>query len=64
MTFQFNGVINLEQKAATLSTSLQYSTIHNLSVGLTLTGNVGSDETEYTIQSNAMSARLNLGVTF
>jgi hypothetical protein len=64
MTFQFNGVINLEQNAATLSTSLEYSTIHNLSIGLTLSGNVGSDETEYTIQSSAMSARLNLGVTF
>lgn len=62
--FQFNGVMNLEQRAASLSTSLQYSTIHNLSIGLTLIGNVGSGETEYTIQSSAISARLNLGVTF
>jgi hypothetical protein len=64
MIFQFNGVMNLEQKAATLIASLQYSTIHNLSMGLTLTGAVGSDETEYTLFSNALSARLNLGITF
>lgn len=64
MQLQFNTIVNFEQHAAMITGSLQYTSIHNLTVGLVLTGYAGSDETEYTISDNAFSTRLNIGIAF
>jgi hypothetical protein len=64
MTFEFNGIVNIEQKAATLITSLQYATIHNLMIGLVFSSAVGSKDNEYTDFQNAFSTRLNVGISF
>lgn len=64
ITFEFNGIVNLEQKAATVITALQYATIHNLNIGLVFSSAVGSKDSEYTVFQNAFSTRLNIGVSF
>jgi|GEM_PF-564441 len=64
MQFQFNTIINFEQHAAMIIGSLQYTTLHNLTLGFVITGAVGSGETEYTLSNSALSARLNLGIAF
>jgi len=64
MVLQVNTIVNFEQHAALLIGALEYTTLHNLSIGLTLTSALGSDETEYTVSGSALTARLNLGVVF
>jgi len=64
MSLQLNSIINFEQSAALLIGSLQYTTLHNLFAGLTLSGAIGGPETEYTMYGNALSTRLNIGINF
>ncbi len=64
MSLQLNSIINFEQSAALLIGSLQYTTLHNLFAGLTVSGAIGGPETEYTMYGNALSFRLNIGINF
>jgi hypothetical protein len=64
MTLQLNSIINFEQSAALLIGSLQYTTLHNLFAGLTISEAIGGPETEYTMYGNALSCRVNLGINF
>lgn len=64
MVFQFNAIMNIEQKGAMLISSLQYTTLHNLSIGIVFSSAVGSKDNEYTVFQNAFSTRLNLGISF
>ncbi|NLD93738.1 MAG: hypothetical protein GX639_13865 [Fibrobacter sp.] len=64
IVLQLNSIINIEQSAAVLIGSLQYTTLHNLFAGLTVSGAIGGGETEYTMFGNALSCRLNIGINF
>lgn len=64
LTFNFNGIMNFEQRCAMLSVGLQYLTLHNFSLGMLVSGAVGPKETEYTLFDNGMTLRFTAGVAF
>jgi hypothetical protein len=64
LTLNINGIMNLNQSCAVLSTGLSYRNLHGFSIGLMVNNIIGSEETEYTLYGNRMSTRLTAGLVF
>lgn len=64
LTFSARGIMDIEQRAGILNAELSYKTLHNLSMGLLVSGVVGSPESAYALFMDAMSVRFNIGVNF
>ncbi len=64
MTLNLNAIANLVDQSAVLSAGLSYRSLHDLVLGVNLSGFVGEDNTEYTFPDNALMLRLNAGIVF
>ena len=64
MTLQLNGLVNWNHRCAMLTAGVNYTTLHNFSLGFQVTGVVGPEESEYTLMGTGGTARLTAGVTF
>ncbi len=64
LTLTVQSMANISQKCAILATSLSYATMHNLSASLTVAGNVGPKNTEYTFMNQGLSVQATAGITF
>ncbi|MFP4417204.1 MAG: DUF1302 family protein [Chitinivibrionales bacterium] len=64
MTLTANALVNLNQKSAMVQAGVNYTTLHNLSFDLIVTGFPGPDYTEYTIAGQGMAVELRTGIRF
>jgi hypothetical protein len=67
MTLNLNAIGNLEQQCAMLSAGLTYTSLSDFSLGVTVAGNVGKKNTEYTFKSPenpALMLQLTAGMAF
>jgi len=64
LAFNLNALANLEQQCGVLSASFSYTTLSNLTFGITADGYFGAANTEYTLSNSAWDARLSVGVRF
>jgi hypothetical protein len=64
LTLNINALANLEQRCGVLSGSFSYTTLSNLTFGITVDGYLGAANTEYTFWGGAWDARLSVGVRF
>lgn len=64
MTLTANALVNINQRCAMLTGGLNYTTLHNLSFGLILSGFVGDDYTEYTVTGQGLWVELRTGILF
>jgi hypothetical protein len=64
MTLAVNGIVNLNQRCATITTGLTYTGLNDFTMGLSINGFVGPENTEYTFSGDAVMVRLTAGVTF
>jgi hypothetical protein len=64
LTFSVNGIMNIRQQCGIVSGSIGYTTLGNLTVGLTVIGYIGDDNTEYTFGGQSAALRLTADVRF
>lgn len=64
MTLSFNAIGNIPEKCAVVAGAVSYRDLRDLSLGLTIIGNVGPDDREYTYLGNALSVQLSAGLSF
>jgi hypothetical protein len=64
MTLNLNGLVNLEQGSGVISLSFGYTTLSNLTFGITADAYLGGNNTEYTYMNSAWDTRISLGVAF
>ena len=64
LTFSVNGIMNIKQECGIVSGSIGYTTLGNLTIGATIIGYVGPDNTEYTFFGQAAALRLTADVRF
>lgn len=64
LALTLNGIINLSHGAAVISSGLNYTTLHNFSLGFLVNSYLGEENTEYTFMNNAFDVRLTAGVAF
>ncbi len=64
LTLSAGGIINIDQKCATIYSSLAYRNLHNFFAGLDLIGYVGPKDTEYTLFKDALTVRVRAGIGF
>ncbi|HMD68352.1 MAG TPA: hypothetical protein VKF42_05675, partial [Chitinivibrionales bacterium] len=64
LTFNLNALANFEQRCGIVSGSFSYTTLSNLTFGVTVDGYLGAANTEYTFWGGACDARLSVGVRF
>jgi hypothetical protein len=64
MTFSFNVLGNLDQNCYVLMTGINYAALNNFTTGVSIISAVGPEHTEYTTLYDALSVRLQMGVTF
>ena len=64
MTLTMNGLINFNHGCAMLTAGVNYRTLHNFSLGCSLTGVVGPEESEYALTGTGASLRVTTGMSF
>jgi hypothetical protein len=64
LQFNLNALANIEQRCGIISGSFSYTTLSNVTLGITVSGYLGGKNTEYTFSNNAMDVRLMAGVAF
>jgi hypothetical protein len=64
MTLTANALVNLNQRCAMLSGGLNYTTLHNLSFDLIVSGFPGPDLTEYTIGGQGLTVEVRTDIRF
>ncbi len=64
MTLNLNALMNLEQESGVISLSFGYTTLSNLTFGITADAYLGGNNTEYTYMNSAWDTRISLGVAF
>jgi len=64
ISLNINGIANMSDHSAILSTGLSYIDINDLSASLTVSGYLGEDDREFTFMGNAMDIRLTVGILF
>jgi hypothetical protein len=64
MTLNLNALANLEQRCGVVSLSYAYTTLSNLTFGITADGYFGASNTEYTFFNGAWDTRVTVGVSF
>lgn len=64
LTFSVNGIMNIKQQCGIISGSIGYTTLGNLTLGATVIGYVGADNTEYTFFGQSAALRLTADVRF
>lgn len=64
LTFSVNGIMNIKQQCGIVSGSIGYTTLANLTVGATVIGYIGPDNTEYTFAGQSAAIRLTADVRF
>jgi hypothetical protein len=64
MSLNLNAIGNLKQQCAAVSAGVTYTSLSDFSLGTTLVGYIGRENTEYTYQKNAVMLQLTAGMTF
>jgi hypothetical protein len=64
LTLDLNAVVNVNDWSAVVTAALTYTTLQNLSVGLSLNAFVGPRRAEYTLRGDGLMGRLSLGILF
>lgn len=64
MTLNLNALMNLEQGSGVISLSFGYTTLSNITLGITTDAYLGAANTEYTFAKSAWDTRISLGVAF
>jgi len=64
LSFSCNALGNFNQKSFVLVTGITYANLDNFNAGISVIGAVGPEHTEYTTLYDALSIRLQMGVTF
>ena len=64
MTLSMNGLVNFNHGCAMLTAGVQYLTLHNFSLGCSITGVVGPEESEYALTGTGASVRITTGMSF
>lgn len=64
LTFSVNGIMNIRQQCGIVSGSIEYTTLGNLTLGATIIGYIGEDNTEYTFGGQSAALRLTADVRF
>jgi hypothetical protein len=60
----FKIIDNIQQSGAVLTTGINYVSLNEFFIGLTVNGFIGQQNTEYTYQNQAMMVQVTAGVTF
>jgi hypothetical protein len=64
ITLTLNGIANINQGCATITTGLTYSGLNDFTMGLSVNAFVGAENTEYTFSKDAAQVQVTAGVTF
>ncbi|MBN1757996.1 MAG: hypothetical protein JW863_06755 [Chitinispirillaceae bacterium] len=64
MTLTMNGLVNFNHGCAMLTVGVNYLTLHNFSLGCSITGVVGPEESEYALMGTGASVRVTTGMSF
>jgi len=64
LTLDINAIVNVNDWSAVTTAALTYTTLHNLSVGLSLNAFFGPDRAEYTLRGDGLVGRLSVGLLF
>ncbi len=64
MTLSVNGLMNFNHQCAMLTAGVQYRTLHNFSLGCSVTGVVGPEDSEYAFMGTGASVRVTTGMSF
>jgi hypothetical protein len=64
LALNLNAIANVEQGCGILSGSFSYTTLSNLTLGITIDGYLGGENTEYTFSKSAMDVRVTARLAF
>lgn len=64
LTLDLNAIVNVNDWSAVATAGLSYTTLHDLSFGLSLNGFMGKDRAEYTIRGDGLMGRAFVGLKF
>lgn len=64
MTLSLNGIVNLAQGSAIISTGILYQNINDFNLGLNMYGFAGPANTEYTFDKKGLSVQVTAGIVF
>jgi len=64
ISLNINGIANMSDSSAIISTGLSYSDINDLSASFSVSSYLGNDNREYTFAGNAMDIRFTVGIIF
>ncbi len=64
LTLDLNAIMNVNDWSSAVTAALTYRTLYDLSVGLSVSGFIGKERSEYGMSGKGMVGRLSMGVVF